>query len=194
MVVAFPEWRKVVRECHRVLRIGGKMFLVEPSATSIVHWDHPKGALFGRCGVDARPNDCLGPHSISGRSNQAKPVRPGLDSRQRLRTAASGAEALAMVEQEKPELLLSDISMPEMSGYLGEGTARESHVRADPRAARATQEEGGRSEEGGQVKLFLFAAAVACWLVELVADQLATLACRGWQRVNRMSTRNALRG
>ena len=36
---------------------------------------------------------------------------------QRVRTAASGAEALAMIEQEKPELILSDISMPEMTGY-----------------------------------------------------------------------------
>jgi two-component system CheB/CheR fusion protein len=26
-------------------------------------------------------------------------------------------EALAMIEQEKPELILSDISMPEMTGY-----------------------------------------------------------------------------
>ena len=37
--------------------------------------------------------------------------------RQNVRTAASGSEALAMIEQEKPELILSDISMPEMTGY-----------------------------------------------------------------------------
>jgi CheY-like chemotaxis protein/anti-sigma regulatory factor (Ser/Thr protein kinase) len=36
---------------------------------------------------------------------------------QKVRTAASGAEALVMIEQEKPELILSDISMPEMNGY-----------------------------------------------------------------------------
>ncbi len=36
---------------------------------------------------------------------------------QKVRTAGSGAEALAMIEQEKPELVLSDISMPEMTGY-----------------------------------------------------------------------------
>ena len=36
---------------------------------------------------------------------------------QQVRTAASGVEALAMIEQEKPELILSDISMPEMTGY-----------------------------------------------------------------------------
>ncbi len=36
---------------------------------------------------------------------------------QQVRTAASGAEALAMIEQEKPDLILSDISMPEMNGY-----------------------------------------------------------------------------
>ena len=34
-----------------------------------------------------------------------------------MRTAASGTEALAMIEQDKPELILSDISMPEMTGY-----------------------------------------------------------------------------
>lgn len=49
-----PEWRKVVQECHRVLKIGGKMFLEEPSATavrlwdSMFHWNHPNDALFGR--------------------------------------------------------------------------------------------------------------------------------------------------
>ena len=36
---------------------------------------------------------------------------------QQVRTAESGAEALTMTEQEKPELILSDISMPEMNGY-----------------------------------------------------------------------------
>ena len=36
---------------------------------------------------------------------------------QEVRTAASGTEALAMIEKDKPELILSDISMPEMTGY-----------------------------------------------------------------------------
>ena len=49
-----PEWRQVVRECHRVLRVNGKMFLEEPSATairvwdSIFHWNHPTDALFSK--------------------------------------------------------------------------------------------------------------------------------------------------
>jgi ubiquinone/menaquinone biosynthesis C-methylase UbiE len=49
-----PKWREVVKECHRVLKIGGRMFLEEPSATAIrlwdavFHWDHPKDALFSR--------------------------------------------------------------------------------------------------------------------------------------------------
>jgi SAM-dependent methyltransferase len=49
-----PEWRQVVKECHRVLRVGGRLFLEEPSATAIrlwdaiFHWDHPRDALFGR--------------------------------------------------------------------------------------------------------------------------------------------------
>ena len=34
-----PDWRKVVRECHRVLKVGGKLFLEEPSATAIRLWD-----------------------------------------------------------------------------------------------------------------------------------------------------------
>jgi ubiquinone/menaquinone biosynthesis C-methylase UbiE len=47
-----PEWRDVIRECHRVLKVGGRMFLEEPSATAIrlwdaiFHWGHPKDALF----------------------------------------------------------------------------------------------------------------------------------------------------
>ena len=36
---------------------------------------------------------------------------------QQVRTAESAAEALAMIEEEKPSLILSDISMPGMSGY-----------------------------------------------------------------------------
>jgi PAS domain S-box-containing protein len=36
---------------------------------------------------------------------------------QNVRTASSGAEALAMIEQEQPDLIVSDISMPEMDGY-----------------------------------------------------------------------------
>jgi CheY-like chemotaxis protein len=36
---------------------------------------------------------------------------------QQVRTAAGGTAALAMIAQEKPELILSDISMPEMNGY-----------------------------------------------------------------------------
>ena len=36
---------------------------------------------------------------------------------QQVRTAESGPEALAMIEQEKPSLILSDISMPGMNGY-----------------------------------------------------------------------------
>jgi len=36
---------------------------------------------------------------------------------QQVRTAENGVEALEMIEQEKPDLILSDISMPEMTGY-----------------------------------------------------------------------------
>jgi two-component system, chemotaxis family, CheB/CheR fusion protein len=36
---------------------------------------------------------------------------------QNARTAGSGAEALAMIEKEKPDLIFSDISMPEMTGH-----------------------------------------------------------------------------
>jgi ubiquinone/menaquinone biosynthesis C-methylase UbiE len=54
-----PRWREVVQECHRVLEIGGTMFLEEPSAISIrlwdamFHWDHPKNALFSRRELEA---------------------------------------------------------------------------------------------------------------------------------------------
>jgi ubiquinone/menaquinone biosynthesis C-methylase UbiE len=49
-----PKWREVIRECHRVLRGGGRVFLDEPSATAVklwdgvFHWNHPEGARFSR--------------------------------------------------------------------------------------------------------------------------------------------------
>ena len=55
-----PEWRQVLRECHRVLRVGGKLFLEEPSATAIrlwdtiFHWNHPTDALFSRRELEDR--------------------------------------------------------------------------------------------------------------------------------------------
>lgn len=54
-----PKWREVVRECHRVLKVGGKLFLEEPSATAIrlwdaiFHWDHPRDALFSSRELEA---------------------------------------------------------------------------------------------------------------------------------------------
>ena len=55
-----PKWRQVVRECHRVLKVGGQLFLEEPSATAIrlwdaiFHWDHPTDALFSRLELEDR--------------------------------------------------------------------------------------------------------------------------------------------
>ena len=47
------QWRKVLSECHRVLRTGGKLFLEEPGGAAVKLWDklfkwnHPEQALFG---------------------------------------------------------------------------------------------------------------------------------------------------
>jgi SAM-dependent methyltransferase len=47
-----PKWREVLRECHRVLRPGGRLFLEEPPGRAVALWDklfqwnHPKDALF----------------------------------------------------------------------------------------------------------------------------------------------------
>jgi ubiquinone/menaquinone biosynthesis C-methylase UbiE len=49
-----PAWREVLKECHRVLRPGGKVFLEEPAARAVRIWDfffgwnHPREALFSR--------------------------------------------------------------------------------------------------------------------------------------------------
>lgn len=49
-----PAWRDVIRECYRVLRPGGMLFLEEPTARvlrawdAVFRWDHPKEALFSR--------------------------------------------------------------------------------------------------------------------------------------------------
>jgi ubiquinone/menaquinone biosynthesis C-methylase UbiE len=48
------KWRDVIRECHRVLRPGGKMYLEEPAGGAVRLWDmifkwnHPQEALFSR--------------------------------------------------------------------------------------------------------------------------------------------------
>lgn len=47
-----PPWRRVVQECHRVLRPGGVMMLEEPDIESVRAWDrvfrwgHPAGSGF----------------------------------------------------------------------------------------------------------------------------------------------------
>ena len=47
-----PEWRKVVSECARVLRDGGKLFLEEPDGSGLAkwdrmfHWDHNTHGIF----------------------------------------------------------------------------------------------------------------------------------------------------
>lgn len=47
-----PKWREVIRECHRVLRNGGRLLLEEPNGAAVKFWDgifkwnHPKEALF----------------------------------------------------------------------------------------------------------------------------------------------------
>ena len=47
------KWREVLRECHRVLRPGGTLFLEEPGGKAVrlwdkvFQWDHPVEASFG---------------------------------------------------------------------------------------------------------------------------------------------------
>jgi SAM-dependent methyltransferase len=49
-----PQWRDVIRECHRVLRAGGRLFLEEPDGAAIrlwdkvFHWNHPREAAFSQ--------------------------------------------------------------------------------------------------------------------------------------------------
>ncbi|MDZ7617483.1 MAG: class I SAM-dependent methyltransferase [Patescibacteria group bacterium] len=49
-----PEWRDVLKQCHRVLKAGGRLFLEEVDSTAVrvwdamFHWDHPQAALFKR--------------------------------------------------------------------------------------------------------------------------------------------------
>src|SRR3972149_1485423 len=47
-----PKWREIIKESHRVLRSGGKLFVEEPNRTAvkfwdlIFHWNHPEEGLF----------------------------------------------------------------------------------------------------------------------------------------------------
>jgi len=56
-----PKWREVIRECHRVLRPAGRLFLEEPDGRavrlwdSVFQWGHPAEALFTLRGLE----DCL---------------------------------------------------------------------------------------------------------------------------------------
>ena len=51
-------------------------------------------------------------------------------------TAANGAEALALLQMGTPAILLSDLNMPEMSGFELLAVARRLHGLAYPMAAR----------------------------------------------------------
>lgn len=47
-----PEWRKVLKECYRILKVGGEIYVQEPCKRFIIIWDfffrwhHPQEALF----------------------------------------------------------------------------------------------------------------------------------------------------
>ena len=93
------------------------------------------------------------------------------ESRAEVLTAASAAEALLLVERERPDVLVSDIAMPEIDGYellrqvraLGEGRGgklaggrahrvrapRGSHPRAPRRVPRPRREAGRLGRAGG---------------------------------------------
>ena len=65
------------------------------------------------------------------------------------------AEALAMIEQEKPELVLSDISMPEMTGYELAQEIRRRPEWNDIRLVAVTgygQESDKKSGEGSRLR------------------------------------------
>ena len=71
----------------------------------------------------------------------------------RVATAASAVEAIRLIEQEVPDMLLSDIGMPEMDGYALIRYLREARARARRRTAgggdhglcaRARQDQGPR--------------------------------------------------
>jgi PAS domain S-box-containing protein len=78
---------------------------------------------------DAAPEECRPPSApgsfpcrriliVDDLKSAAKIVASLLRSwKQEVRIAGSGKEALQMIEQEKPDMILSDISMPEMDGY-----------------------------------------------------------------------------
>ncbi|MGO9109031.1 MAG: class I SAM-dependent methyltransferase [Thermoguttaceae bacterium] len=58
-----PRWREVLSECGRVLRLGGAIFLEEPSGSAVRLWDfffnwgHPKDAMFTWQELEARLNE-----------------------------------------------------------------------------------------------------------------------------------------
>lgn len=59
-----PTWQQVLRECYRVLSLGGMLFVEEPGADILVsferifHWNHPEANLFTLKAFEAYLKSC----------------------------------------------------------------------------------------------------------------------------------------
>jgi two-component system, sensor histidine kinase and response regulator len=68
--------------------------------------------------VESEDNDCAGILVIEDSPTQAEYLKYILEKHNyQVRVASNGSEALAMLDESKPELIITDVIMPEMDGF-----------------------------------------------------------------------------
>jgi signal transduction histidine kinase/CheY-like chemotaxis protein len=99
----------IVDEQHRAIALGASGYLSKPIDRERLH------RMVARFKASARPTRVL---MVEDDADQRERARGWLNGQQwNVREAANGREALVRLREEKPDLILLDLMMPEMDGF-----------------------------------------------------------------------------